>query len=86
MDFNNNHQCYIIQAGLPGQGLPIIIGEDEEQHQEEEQGCVHFDLKRTCGSGTSPFLNLFLVIRLILTKSFIFFLVKFLEGVDLWDK
>jgi len=51
VDFNNDHQCYIIQAGLPGQGMAIVIGEDEDKHEEEEKGCVHFNLKRTCGAG-----------------------------------
>jgi len=51
VDFNNNRQCYLIRAGVPGQGLPVIIGEDEDKHVQEEKGCVHFDLKRTCGSG-----------------------------------
>ena len=51
VDFNNAHQCYLITAGLPGQGMAIVIGEDEEQKQETESGCVHYDLKRTCGSG-----------------------------------
>ena len=51
VDFNNEHHCYLITAGLPGQGMPIIIGEDEDQKEEEQQGCVHYDLKRTCGSG-----------------------------------
>jgi len=51
VDFNNNRQCYIIRAGVPGQGLPVIIGEDDGKHEEEEKGCVHFNLKRTCGAG-----------------------------------
>ena len=51
VDFNSNRQCYIIQAGLPGQGRPIVIGEDEDKHLLEENRCVHFELKRTCGPG-----------------------------------
>ena len=51
VDFNGLHQCFVIDAGVPGQGMPSIIGEDDEKKQEEEKGCVHFDLKRTCGAG-----------------------------------
>ena len=51
VDFNKNHQCFLIEAGVPGQGTAVIIGEDEDKKEEEEKGCVHYDLKRTCGAG-----------------------------------
>ena len=51
VDFNNAHQCFLIQAGAPGQGTALIIGEDEDAKQQEEKGCVHYDLKRTCNAG-----------------------------------
>jgi len=51
VDFNNQHQCYLIRAGTPGQGTAVIVGEEADQKEEEEHGCVHYDLKRTCGAG-----------------------------------
>ena len=51
VDFNNLHQCYIIDAGLPGQGTAILVGEDVDNKAEEEKDCVHYDLQRTCGAG-----------------------------------
>ena len=77
VDFNNQRQCYLILAGVPGEGLPIIIGEDEDKKESEEHGCVHYDLKRTCGSGESVVTQLILsrsssllIGRLVLTLSF----------------
>ena len=68
VDFNNDHQCYLITAGLPGQGRPIIIGEDEDKKEEEETGCVHYDLKRTCGSGQFATYQLFNVLGIVTSQ------------------
>ena len=68
VDFNNAHQCYLITAGLPGQGMAIIKGEDEEQKQETEFGCVHYDLKRTCGLGGLTSASLFYRLRIVILR------------------